>query len=103
MSHENDRSHGTVRFDPETQTYHVTFDWNREEPISTAITHAIAEIEGEEPERIPSLSAVVNPDALDALFQPKLDGTPRSNGHISFEFASYHVTVYNDGEIEIAP
>lgn len=102
MTEENDTSHGPIRYDSTTDSYHLSYEWTGQEPISTAVTHAIATIEGVDPERIESLSETINPDALDALFQPKLDGTSRSDGHISFTLHGYDVTVHSHGKIVIS-
>ncbi|PGF16357.1 hypothetical protein CP556_09690 [Natrinema sp. CBA1119] len=48
-----------------------------------------------------SLSETVGSDALDALFRPRCDGTPRAGGTLSFVVNGHHVRVRGDGEILI--
>jgi hypothetical protein len=50
-----------------------------------------------------TLNDHVDPDALDQLFKPKDDGTPRMNGHLTFTVWGNQVTVYSDGQIAIVP
>lgn len=52
-------------------------------------------------EALPPLYDTINPDALDALFAPRFDGTPRGDGQTTFDYAGYVVTVYSDGDVEI--
>lgn len=49
------------------------------------------------------LNAVVDPDALDALFAPRGDGTPRDAGAVSFAFAGTTVTVTGEAEVAVEP
>jgi len=50
-----------------------------------------------------SLYDSIDPDALDQLFRPKPDDTPRSLGHVAFLVQGYQTTVYSTGEIVITP
>ncbi|RQG90498.1 HalOD1 output domain-containing protein [Natrarchaeobius chitinivorans] len=72
--------------------------------LSTTVVHALADCLGVDPTdgRI-SLYDTVDPDALDALFRPRHDGTPRSGGTLSFVVEDHYVTIYGNGEILIEP
>ncbi len=75
-------------------------------PLSFKIINAIAEREGVEPTEIEppeyeALYDVLNPEALDALFAPREDGTPRSSGRVTFSYCGYDVVVTSDGDVEI--
>lgn len=77
-----------------------------EESPTLAVIEAVAEREDVaptelEPPRYESLYNVCNPEALDALFAPREDGTPRGSGQISFQFCGYDVTVESDGEVTV--
>ncbi|ELY44526.1 HalOD1 output domain-containing protein [Natronorubrum sulfidifaciens] len=77
--------------------------WN--EP-SQAVIEAIAEAEGIptkqlRPPTYESLHAAVDPEALDLLFVPRADGTPRAGGQVSFPFCGYDVTVEPNGSITL--
>lgn len=71
-----------------------------------AIVEAVAAAEDVPPEEVvpptyEPLHDVVDPQALDALFAPKRNGTPRVGGRVSFEFCGYEVTVHEDGSITL--
>ena len=75
--------------------------------LSQAVVEAIAKREGidatelEPPEYEP-LYAVVDPEALDALFSPTVDGRDRAPGSIGFEYGGYDVTVHSVGQVELS-
>ncbi|WP_255170643.1 HalOD1 output domain-containing protein [Natrononativus amylolyticus] len=50
-----------------------------------------------------SLYDSIDPEALDALFRPRYDGTPRRGGTVSFVAVGYRVTVSADGGVRIDP
>ncbi|WP_458206671.1 HalOD1 output domain-containing protein [Haladaptatus sp. NG-SE-30] len=73
------------------------------DPISEEIVEAVATLDGTEPQELAILADYVNPDSLDALFRPLMDGTPRdTNGHVRFVYDEYHVSVASDGTITIS-
>lgn len=45
----------------------------------------------------------IDPEALDALFRPRWDGTPRRGGTLSFAVAAHLVTVRSDGHVLVEP
>lgn len=50
------------------------------------------------------LNDSVDPDALDALFAPRHDGTPRNgDGYVEFTSNGYRVVVRKGGEIRLEP
>ncbi|WP_227377867.1 HalOD1 output domain-containing protein [Haladaptatus halobius] len=72
--------------------------------LTTTLAHALADAIGiDVTESEQALYRSVNPDALDQLFKPQYDGTPRSNGHITFTVNDHLVMVSADGRIEITP
>lgn len=71
---------------------------------SRAVIEAVAEAEGVSPAEIrppayQSLHAAVDPEALDALFAMRSDGTPRPGGAVTFPFCGYEVTVAAGGDV----
>ncbi|WP_049925386.1 HalOD1 output domain-containing protein [Halopiger goleimassiliensis] len=77
-----------------------------ETSLSFEVIAAVAEREGVDPTDIepPTYDAlydVINPEALDALFSPREDGTPRADGQVEFPFCGYHVVVTSDGDVEL--
>ncbi|WP_458207351.1 HalOD1 output domain-containing protein [Haladaptatus sp. NG-SE-30] len=65
---------------------------------STSIAAALDELTDV---NTPPLYDAVNPDSLDALFSSRLDGTPRSDGHVRFAYSEFSVTVDADGSFVI--
>lgn len=62
-----------------------------------AAAQNVAPIEIDQP-----LNDSIDPDALDALFAPLHDGTPRnSEGYVEFSSNGYHIVVRTDGEIRL--
>ncbi|APW99205.1 hypothetical protein CHINAEXTREME_16135 [Halobiforma lacisalsi AJ5] len=77
------------------------------QPLSFEVIAAIAEREGVDPTEIEppeydALYDVVNPEALDSLFAPREDGTPRGTGQVEFQFCGYHVVVTSEGEVDVS-
>lgn len=75
--------------------------------VSFDVIAAVAEREGIdpmelEPPEYDALYDVVNPEALDALFATRSNGTQRPTGRVEFDFCGYHVVVRSDGEVEVS-
>lgn len=73
---------------------------------SRRVIEAVAEAEGVpsdevRPPTYESLHAAIDPEALDALFAPRSDGTPRPGGEVSFSCCGYHVTIEQDGTVTL--
>lgn len=90
-----------MEYDPTTETYHVTHDWAEAASVSSTILEAMAEIEEDHLTGNPPLFDVVDPDALDALFQPTSDDQPRRNGRVPLRFSGRLVSLHASGEIVI--
>ena len=81
-------------------------DSKRSQSLSFEIIRAIAEREGVdtvdiEPPEYEALYDVLNPEALDALFAPRHDGTERTTGRVEFTFCGYDVVVTSDGDVVV--
>lgn len=86
-------------YDPITETYHAYHD-RTTAPVGATIVETVATITGKEPSDVDPLHEVVDPDALDAIFEPTNDtGVTRTDGTVSFVFEGYDVTVRASGEI----
>ncbi|GKZ14126.1 MULTISPECIES: HalOD1 output domain-containing protein [Haladaptatus] len=69
---------------------------------STAVVNAIADYEDASPDDIgPRLYDVIDPDALDSLFRPRVDGAARDGGKAVFRYRDYEITYESDGWIHI--
>ena len=72
------------------------------ESESVALSTCVAEALSTVIEDCPTLYDVVDPDALDALFGTKADGTPRDRGRVSFGIDDYLVTGNGDGTFVVS-
>lgn len=89
---------------PQPSTYHAYHDPRSPAKLSTTIVHALADVmDLDVTDTGFSLYDSVDPDALDQLFVPKSDGTPRPPGHVAFSVQGYRITVYSEGHIVITP
>lgn len=87
-----------------TQNYFFQHDFEGPASLTTTLVHAIADVTGiDVTDTEFTLHDHVDPDALDRLFAPKPDGTPRTSGRFSFTVWEYQVTVHGDGRIAILP
>lgn len=98
----NFRDSGRSSVGAQLETYRVQHEWSDPEPLYYTVARAVAAITDTHPTDVQSVDEVVDPDALDQLFQPSADGSLRkSGGHVSFTLDDCEVTVYWDGEIAI--
>ncbi len=87
-----------------TQVYRAVHDPDDSATLSTTVIHALADCMGLDVTDCRfSLYDSIDPDALDSLFRPRHDGTPRTGGTLSFPIDGYLVTVESTGEILIEP
>lgn len=71
--------------------------------LSQAVVESVAEAEGVDPTELTPLYAVVDPDALEALFRPNSPTRDRQiRGEIRFSYHGYDVRVTADGEVDVA-
>lgn len=68
------------------------------DPPSLRIIEAVAAHSNIPMTELPPLFDSIDPDALDALFQPAM-----SNGRIAFAYDNYQVTVDSNGDVELNP
>jgi hypothetical protein len=73
----------------------VEYEIGAEESVSAIVVRAVSALEGREPSSLPPLSEVLDPDALDAMFEPRSNGRPRTGGQLSFVYSSCVVTIEN--------
>jgi len=85
-----------------SQEYVVKHDFDGSAKLTTTLAHALSDVSGNDVTGTGfTLYEHVDPDALDKLFKPKEDGTPRMNGCLTFSVWGHQVTVYSDGQIAI--
>lgn len=81
----------------------MEYEIGTNEAVSTAVVRAVSAVVGREPCSLPPLEAVLDPDALDALFGPLPDGETRLGGRVSFVYSHCRVTVDNGEYLTVRP
>ena len=88
--------------DPTDQSTHqATFnpDMNL---VSEELVKAVASAKDVDPIEVNRLVNYIDPDALDELFGPREDGTPRdTDGRVVFTYDEFTVHVHSEGTIAI--
>jgi hypothetical protein len=89
---------------PTQQPYVVTHDFGGTAELTTTLAHALSDVTGiDVTDTGFTLNDYVDPEALDALFQPKSDGTPRTNGSVQMTILGCRVVIHSTGQIVITP
>ncbi|QIO24906.1 HalOD1 output domain-containing protein [Haloarcula sp. JP-L23] len=73
------------------------------ESVSTAVVRAVSAVEGRDSGSLRPLADVLDPDALDTLFGPRHDGSPRLGGRLTFVYSKCWVTVDNGEYLTLDP
>lgn len=78
-------------------------DWSESTSISTTVITGLSEVLDTSVDDLSSLSEVAPLDSFDDVLRPAApDGSPRrSDLRLMFEYESYRVTVYRNGEVRI--
>jgi hypothetical protein len=85
----------------ENTVYRGSFD-PRCDSASEALLVAVGELTDTDPAALPRLSEHVDPEALDAIFQPRPGGPPRDpDGRVVFTYVGYVVCLCSDGSLII--
>lgn len=71
--------------------------------ISDEVVFAVAEATGTDMTQLEPLYNVIDPDALDQLFQTPVNEFPRSDGRVVFTMEGCEVTVHASGEVVVTP
>ncbi len=87
--------------DPTAKTAHFQHDWDGDEPLSSTIVSTVATLSGTDPADLEVLYDTLDPDALDALFEPRPDNRRRDDGRVWFSLDGYGITVYGDGFVVV--
>lgn len=93
-----------IEYDRENDCYRICHDWWEGQPLSTAVAEAVAIVTNTPVTDIDPLYEVVNPDALNHLYEPTPNGERRdADSYTTFTIHDCEVTVFADGYIELAP
>lgn len=82
-----------------------TSDGHGTERVGTKVVAAVADANGVDPLDLDTpLYEVIDPDALDALFQPQATGLPRTGtAQVTFSMAGCEVVVNSTGQVTVTP
>jgi len=70
------------------------------ESISYALVREVAAEKGVDPEALVPLHDVIDPDALESMFDDA-DGSVLQDGHLSFNYEGFSVRVDDDGSVSL--
>lgn len=73
-----------------------------DERASVSVVEAVGAAANTTVKQLPILYDVIDPDALDALFAPRPDGTVGFGGRVTFTYAGYRVTI-GDRTVTLRP
>lgn len=71
------------------------------ERVSTKVITAVADHTDTDPTELPPLFHVIDPDALDQLFQSKLTSAESITGQVTFTMAGCEVVVDSSGQVTV--
>lgn len=80
--------------------YREIHEWASSGSLSGTVVTALADFEGVESTEVEPLYETIDPDALEALFDPNRDGF-RANGRVSFSINDTNVTIHSHGEFAV--
>lgn len=69
--------------------------------VSQRVVAAVADARDEDPLELPPLYGVIDPDALDQLFDRGVSGRRPGPGRVIFMLADCEVVVHSDGEVDV--
>lgn len=87
-----------VEHDEDSGTYRTSYEPGVESP-SVRLLEAVADIKDVDPTDLDQLDKYVDPDAVDAVFEPTR-GRRGTHGSLSFVYEGLLIIVHSDGEIE---
>lgn len=74
----------------------------RNRSVTETIVMAVSDVADEDPLDLPPLNTVVDPDALNKMFQPTVGDAPAS-AQLQFSMAGCEVVVRGDGDVVVTP
>lgn len=81
----------------------MEYEIGEDEHVSTAVVRAVSATTERDLCSLPQLAAVVDPDALDRLFEPRADGTARTGGRLLFIYCDHRIDIENAESIVVKP
>jgi hypothetical protein len=99
MSDDLTPPHG-LEYLPDREVYRTRYTDCTDAP-SAVVVKAVAAVDDRGVGELDPLFDVVDPEALDALFEPTRRGGQRDAGTVAFPYHGYEIRVRADGTIEI--
>jgi len=93
---------GSITYDPTTDCYRVRHDPDGNAPIGPTVAAAAAVVVDADPVATRPLAEVIDPDALERLFDPPAGDGPLT-GSLTFRYLGCEVSVDADGMVSIRP
>lgn len=81
----------------------MEYEIGASEAVSTAVVRAVSALKERNPRSLRPLAEVLDPDALDALFEAHGEGTARPGGRLSFVYSNCRVTIDNGEYLTLQP
>lgn len=88
-----------LEYNSDGDTYRTEFA--RSERPSMAVVKAVAAITGRPQDDLEPLFYAIDPEALDSLFQPAVEGKHRGDVDVSFTYHGFAITVHSYGIVDI--
>lgn len=79
----------------------MQYEIGSDESTSMAVVRAVSAVKGREPCSLPPLPDVVDPDALDALFESRFNGQPKTGGRLTLVYSGCRVAIENGEYLSI--
>lgn len=95
-------SAAALTYHDETETYRTEYDQRVDAP-QEVVVHSVAALEDRSPIELDPLYTVIDPDALDQLFAPMINGRHVGDGKIAFDYQGYEITLHSYGLVAIRP
>lgn len=97
----NDHNKPYDRYNDTTDPYQHTFN-PATDSVSEELIRAVAVLNDADPTELAILSEVIDPEALDTLFQSHPDGRLReTDGRVTFEYNNHQIQIATDGLITL--
>jgi hypothetical protein len=98
---------GEIAYDTATDCYRVRHDFGRDRSIDATVAAAVAAVVDADPAATRPLAEVIDPDALDRLFDPSADASRDDGGpptgRVVFRYLGCEVSVDAAGTVSIRP
>ena len=81
----------------------MEYEIDSTESLTEAVVRAVSAVNGCQPETLRPLTEVLDPDALNMIFDGRGDGKPRRGGRISFIYSGCRIAIDNGEYLTIDP